>query len=74
MDRQSIGGHREAASEWNRNGTFGHPTWNAFALLHPMSWLLNDQTFRRVTTRSGPVPRILEDMGVAVKISRLSHR
>ena len=44
------------------------------ALLPPIGWLLNDNTYRRVITRNGPVPQILKDMGVAVKISRLSHR
>ena len=56
------------------NGIFGHPTWNAFPVLLPISWLLNDKTYRRVITRNGPVPQILKDMGVAVKISRLNHR
>ena len=56
------------------DGIFGHPTWNAFALMPPISWLLNVKTYRRVITRNGPVPQIFEDMGVAVKISRPSHR
>ena len=46
-----------------QNGTedvmFGHPTWNAFALLHPIGWLMNDKTYRRVITRNGPVPQVL---------------
>ena len=53
---------------------FGHPAWNAFALLLPISRLVNDKTYRRVVTRNGPVTQVLEDMGVAVKISRLSRR
>ena len=53
---------------------FGHPAWNAFALLLPISRLLNDKTNRRVVSRNGPVHQVLEDMGVAVKISGLSHR
>ena len=48
------------------NGMFGHPTWNAFAL--------NDNTYSRVITRNGPVPQILKNMGVAMKVTRLSHR
>ena len=46
----------------------------AFALLTPISWLMNDKTYRREITRNGPVSQILKDMGVAVKVSRLSHR
>ena len=53
---------------------FGHATWNAFALLLPISSLMDDKMYRRVVTRNGPVPQILEDVGVAVKVSRLSHR
>ena len=71
MDRQSIGGHREAGTE---NGMFEHPNWNSFALLLPRSRLVNDKTYRRVVTRNGPVPQVLENTGVAVKISRLTHR
>ena len=65
-DRQSIGGHREAAPE-KKDGMFAHPTWNAFALMLPISWLLNDKTYRRMITRNGPVQQILEDEGTAVK-------
>ena len=41
------------------DGMFGHPTWKAFALLHPIGWLMNDKTYRRVITRNGPVPQVL---------------
>ena len=40
---------------------FGHPNWNAFAQLLPRSRLVNDKTYRRVVTRNGPVPQVLED-------------
>ena len=44
-----------------QNGTedrmFGRPAWDAFALLLPMSRLVNDKTYRRVVTRNGTVPR-----------------
>ena len=56
------------------NSMFGHPTREAFALLSLIRRLLNDNTYRRVITRNGPVPQILKNMGVAVKVSRLSHR
>ena len=56
------------------DGMFGHPTRNAFALLHSIGWLSNDKTYRRVITRNGPILQVFEDMRVAVKISRPSHR
>ena len=56
-----------------KNGMFGHPAWNAFALLSSICWLLNDESYRCVITRNGPVLQLLEDMGVAMKISRLSR-
>ena len=39
-----------------------------------ISRLTNEKTYRRVVTRNGPVPKDLEDIEVAVKISLLSHR
>ena len=33
----------------------------------------HDKTYRRVITRNVPVPQVLEDMRVAVRIARLSH-
>ena len=74
MDRQKIGGHREAASEQNEDRMFGHPAWGAFALLLPITRLKNDNTHRRVVTQNGPVHQVLTEVEVAVKISRLSHR
>ena len=56
------------------NGMFRHPARNAFALVSPICWLLNDKMYCCVITRNGPIPQVLEDMGVAVKITRLSHR
>ena len=50
----------------------GDPVWNAFALLLSTVQLFNDQTYRRVITRNGPVPHVLKNMGVAVRVSHLS--
>ena len=55
-------------------GMFGHTTRNAFALLFPICWLLNDETYRRVVTRNGPVHRVLADMEVAMEVACFSHR
>ena len=61
-----------------QNGTedrmFGHPAWNAFARLLPSSRLTSDKTYCRVVTWNSPVPQVLGDMRVEVKISCLSHR
>ena len=42
------------------NAMFGHPTWNAFALLSSIRRLLNDNTYSRVITLSatGKVTKI----------------
>ena len=52
---------------------FGHPTREEFALLSLIRRLLNDKTYRCVITGNGPVPQILKNIGVAVKVSRLSY-
>ena len=54
----------------------GHPAGNAVALVTSICWLLSDKTYCCVITRNGPIPQVLEDMGVAVEsrastISRL---
>ena len=51
-------------------GTFGHPAGNTSAHVSSSCWLLNDKTYCGVITRNGPSPHALEDMGVAVKITR----
>ena len=56
------------------DGMFGHPTWNAFALMSPNSRFLNNHTCSRVVTRNGPLPQILKDMGITMEVTRLSHR
>ena len=53
---------------------FGHPTRNAFALVSPICWLLNDETYRRVVTRNGPDPQVLEDMKVAMEVACFSQK
>ena len=55
------------------NEMFVHLFWNALAQLLSMRRPLNDNKYSRVITRNGPVPQVLEDMEIAVKITRLSH-
>ena len=55
-----------------KNGMFGQPARNVFALVSSICWLLNDEAYCCVITRNGPVHQVLEDMRVAVKISHLS--
>ena len=44
------------------DGMFGHPAGNTFALVSSTCGLWNDEAYRRVITRNGPVPQVLEDM------------
>ena len=56
------------------NGMFGHPAGHTFARVSSRCRFLNDKRYCCVITRNGPIPQVLEDMGVAVKITRLGHR
>ena len=71
MDRQNIGGRREAFfKKEHQNGMCGHPARNAFDLVSSIRRFLNSNTFSCTTTRNGPIHHVLEDMGVAVIIMR----
>ena len=56
------------------NGMFGHQTGNTFAQVSSRCRFLNDKTYCCVITWNGPIPQVLKDMGVAVKMTRPSHR
>ena len=49
------------------SGMFGHPARNPFASVSPICWLLIDKMHCLI-------PQVLKNMGVPVKIKRLSHR
>ena len=50
---------------------FGHPTWNAFALVSPSSRFLIDDTYRCMITRYGPFSKVLWDMRKAMEVNRV---
>ena len=53
-------------------GTFQRPAGNTFAGVSSKCRFLDDKTYCCVITRNGPIPKVLEDMRVAVKISHFS--
>ena len=50
-------------------GMFGHPAGNTFALVSSMSKFPDNEAYCSVVTRNGPIPQVLEDPRVTVKIS-----
>ena len=74
MDQQSIGGYREAASKKNKKKGLDIQFGMRLHCCPRLDGFLNDKTYRRVITRNGPFPQVLEDMRVAMKISHLSYK
>ena len=55
------------------DGMFGHPTWNAFALMPPNSRFLNNHAHSRVATRNGSLLQILKHIAMAIEVARFGH-
>ena len=56
------------------NGMLGHPTRDTFDLMAPICRFLYDNAHCCVVTRDGAFTKVLKDVGMAMKISCLSHR
>ena len=56
-----------------RNTMFGHSTRNSLDLVTTTSRFLHDDSYCDMITRYGPSSKVVRNMRIAMKITRLSH-
>ena len=56
------------------NGMFGHSTRNSLDLVATICRFLHDDSYCNMITRYGPLSKVVRNMRIAMKITRLSHK
>ena len=56
------------------DGMFRHPTRDSLDVFATTCWFLHDDSDRNMITRYGPLAKVVRNMRVTVKVTRLCHK
>ena len=73
MGQERICDRHEVAAIWNKNGMFGRPTGNTFALVSSICRFLDEEAFCSVVTQNSFLSEVLNDMRRAMEITCFGH-